>query len=212
MTQLTLYTNPQSRGRIVHWMMEELGEPYETVWLDYASSMQAPEFLAINPMGKVPTLRHGDTIVTEAAAICTYLADHFPDKGLIPAAGSPARATFYRWLFFAAGPVEQAVTAKSMNWEVPAERAPMLGFGNYEKTRRTLEMALQPGPYICGEQFTAADVYIGSHIHWGTLFGTVEKTPVFAAYLERLYARPAYQSADRINDAYMQTQADGANA
>ncbi len=111
MSDLVLYTNPQSRGRIAHWMMEELGEPYETVWVEY-DQMKSPDYLAVNPMGKVPALRDGDTVVTEAAAICAYLADRFPERGLAPPAGSPARGAWYRWLFFAAGPVEQAVTAR----------------------------------------------------------------------------------------------------
>ncbi|HPQ97336.1 MAG: glutathione S-transferase family protein [Thiothrix sp.] len=200
MSNLTLYTNPQSRGLIAHWMLEELGEPYETVWLDYATSMQAPEYLAVNPMGKVPALKHGDALVTETAAICAYLADTFPAKNLIPPAGSPQRATYYRWLFFAAGPVEQAVVTRSQKWSVTPEQEGFLGFGNYNKTISTLRSALQPGPYICGEQFTAADVYVGSHISWGLLFGTIEKHPDFEAYAQRLYARPAYQRTQQLNE------------
>lgn len=201
MPSLTLYTNPQSRGRIAHWMMEELGEPYETVWLDYGSAMKAPAYLAVNPMGKVPTLCHGDAVVTEAAAICAYLGDRFPERGLIPPPGSPARADYFRWLFFAAGPLEQAAVARSFGWEVPAGRSVMVGFGSYADTMHALELGLSKGPYVCGEQFTAADVYVGSSLVWGLMFGTIEKRPVFEAYAARMQARPASQRADRINEA-----------
>lgn len=201
MTALTFYTNPQSRGQIVRWMLEELGVPYETVVLEYGTTMKSPEYLAINPMGKVPAIRHGNTIVTEGAAICAYLADQFPEKGLAPAVQSPMRGTYYRWLFFGAGPLEMAVTAKAINWEVPEGRSGMVGFGNYAATLDALETALVPGPWICGEQFTAADVYVGAAISWGMMFGTVEKRPVFEAYAARLQTRPAAQRAQQIDAA-----------
>lgn len=201
MPTITHYTNPQSRGRITHWMLEELGEPYETVWLDYETTMQAPDYLGINPMGKVPAIKHGDTVITEVAAICTYLAARYPEKGLIPAIDDPALGTFYRWLYFAAGPLEQAITVHSQGWEVKPEQEMTVGFGNYTKTIETLKTALQNGPYICGEQFTAADVYVGAQLRWGLMFGTIEKTPVFEAYVERLSARPALQRSEQINDA-----------
>ena len=203
MPTLTLYTNPQSRGRIAHWMMEELGEPYETVWLDYATTMREPAFLAVNPMGKVPTIQHNGMVVTETAAICAYLADHFPEKNLIPPANGPARAAYFRWLFFAAGPLEQAVTAKSMGWLVPEEKEGFVGFGSYERTLSALEQALTATSYICGDQFTAADVYVGSHLGWGMLFGTIETRPVFEAYVARLYARPAYLQSVGLNEEHL---------
>lgn len=156
-------------------------------------------------MGKVPALRHGETVITEAAAICTYLADCFPEKGLIPAAGDAARGTFFRWLFFAAGPLEQAVTAQSQGWKVTPEQEGFLGFGNYAKTLDALETALEPGPFICGEQFTAADVYVGSHLDFGLQFKIIEKRPLFEAYTERVLARPAYQQAARLNEAQLST-------
>lgn len=201
MSELVFYTNPQSRGRIAHWMMEEVGEPYTTVWLDYGSSMKAPEYLAVNPMGKVPALRHGTAVVTEAAAICAYLGDRFPEKGLIPPTGAPARADYFRWLFFAAGPLEQAVVARSLGWQVPEGRSAMVGFGSYDNTLDALEQGLSKGPFVCGEQFTAADVYVGSSVSWGLMFGTIEKRPVFEAYATRVQARPAYQRALEINEA-----------
>lgn len=205
MSKLVLYTNPQSRGRIAHWMMEELGEPYEVIWLDYASTMQAPEYLAINPMGKVPALTHGAAVITEAAAICAYLADQFPAKQLMPTQ-LEERASFFRWLFFAAGPLEQAVTVKAQNWPVTPEQEGFLGFGNYTKTINTLAKALQASPYIAGREFSAADVYVGSHLSWGMLFNTIEKQPIFEDYVARLYQRPAYNRANQINDQYLQVQ------
>jgi glutathione S-transferase len=197
---LTLYTNPQSRGRIAHWMMEELGEPYETVWLDYGTSMKAPDYLAVNPMGKVPALRDGGTVVTEAAAICAYLADRFPEKKLMPPPGSPARADYFRWLFFAAGPLEQAVVARSLGWAVPEGRSSMVGFGSYTTTLDALETGLSKGPYVCGEQFTAADVYVGSSVVWGLQFGTIDMRPAFEAYATRLQEREALKRSDLFNE------------
>jgi glutathione S-transferase len=201
MTSLTFYTNPQSRGQIVRWMLEETGAPYDTVVLDYGTTMKAPEYLAINPMGKVPAIKHGNIVVTEGAAICAYLADQFPASNLAPESQDPLRGMYYRWLFFGAGPLEMAVTAKLMNWEVPEGRSATVGFGDYGTTLDTLEMALTPGPWICGDQFTAADVYVGAAIIWGMMFGTVEKRPLFEAYATRLQARPAAQRAQQIDAA-----------
>lgn len=205
MTKMVFYTHPQSRGRIVHWLLEELGEPYQTVWLEFGQAMKNPEYLAINPMGKVPALQVGDAVVTETAAICVYLADRFPEKNLLPPIDQPLRATYYRWLFFGAGPLELAMTAKALDWQVPQGRSGFVGFGSYDATLAALETALTPGPYICGEQFTAADVYVGSQLSWGMLFGTVEKRPIFADYVARLYARPAAIRAISINDTYLQS-------
>jgi len=206
MSELHLYTNPQSRGRIAHWMMEELGQPYQTHWLDYGAAMKAPEFLAINPMGKVPTLRHGNAVITEAAAICAYLADAFPGQGLKPAPGTPESAAYHRWLFFASGPLEQAVVARSLGWVVPEGRSAMVGFGSYDDTLNALELALSGAPYLCGERFTAADVYVGSSLGWGLVFGTIEKRPVFEAYAKRVQSRPAALRADELNEAYLKAQ------
>lgn len=203
MSDLTLYTNPQSRGRIAHWMLEELGLPYETVWLEYGSDMKSARYLAVNPMGKVPAIQHGDVLVTEAAAICAYLADRFPEKNLIPPPNHPARAAYFRWMFFAAGPLEAAVTAKALGWQVPEGKSAFVGFGSYGETLNTLEKALQPGPYICGDQFTAADVYVGAQLGWGLMFGTIEKRPAFEAYVGALYARSAALQANRVNEDRM---------
>ena len=197
---LEYYTNPQSRGLIAHWMLEEVGQPYQTTWLAWGpTGHKSPEYLKINPMGKVPTLRHDSHIVTEAAAICLYLADAFPQAQLKPAA--EGLADYYRWTLFCAGPVEHAVTSKAMGWQVPEGRQSMVGFGSYDEVVSTLEGALKGRDFVCGKQFSAADVYVGSTVDWGLNFQTLPKLPTFAAYQERLRARPAFQRVQKICEA-----------
>jgi glutathione S-transferase len=198
--ELVFYTNPMSRGRIVRWMLEELGRPYRTEILDYGTTMKAPEYLNINPMGKVPAIRHGDVVVTEGAAICAYLADAFPQAGLAPPPGSPHRGPYYRWMFFAAGPLEAAVINKSFGFNVPKDRESMVGYGNYANVMDALETAVKNREFIAG-RFSAADVYVGSHIGWGMQFGGVEKRKPFEDYWQRLSARPAAIKAKEIDDA-----------
>jgi glutathione S-transferase len=198
--ELVFYTNPQSRGRIVRWMLEEVGQPYRTELLDYATTMKAPAYLAINPMGKVPALRHGDTVVTEAAAICAYLADAFPDAGLAPAPGDRLRGPYYRWLFFAAGPVEAAASNHALGFVLPEGRERMIGYGSYNDVMNALETAVSQGDYLVGDRFTAADVYVGSHIGFGLQFGTFEKRAAFERYIARLGARAAFRRAQKIDD------------
>ena len=200
---LTFYTNPMSRGRIVRWMLEEVGEPYETVLLDYGTTMKDADYLAINPMGKVPAIRHGDVVVTEGAAICAYLADMFPDRGLAPPSGNQMRGPYYRWLFFAAGPVEQAVTNNSMGFTPTEQQQRMAGYGNYDIAVDTLEKAVSAHPYIAGESFTAADVYVGSQVGWGTQFGTLPKRDAFTDYLGRIMSREACKRANDLDNALM---------
>jgi len=204
MARLTFYTNPMSRGRIVRWMLEEVGEPYETVVLSYGAEMKAPGYLAVNPMGKVPALRHGDAVVTEAGAICTYLAEAFPQAGLAPTPGDPGRAAFLRWMFFAAGPVEAAVTAAAFGWTAagPQEEA-RLGYGSLERVADVLAGQLAEGPFLLGTSFSAVDVFLGSQIMWGRMFDTLPDRPPFAAYLDRLSARPAALLANEMDDALM---------
>jgi glutathione S-transferase len=201
--ELVFYTNPRSRGRIVRWMLEEIGHPYRAEVLEYGTSMKAPDYLAINPMGKVPALRHGDVVVTEAAAICAYLADAFPQADLAPPPGNSRRAPYYRWLFFAAGPIEAAVSNKNFGFVVPPEREPTIGYGSFERVMSTLEEAVSAGPYLAGDNFTAADIYCGSQIGFGLMFGTIEKRPAFASYWSRVSARPAYMRARQIDDGLM---------
>ena len=198
--EIVFYTNPMSRGRIVRWMLEEVGQPYRTELMDFAS-MKSPDYLAVNPMGKVPAITHGDTVVTECAAICAYLADAFPEARLAPALGDPARGIYYRWLFFAAGPIEAATTNKSLGFVVPADREGMAGYGSYEATIDALEQAVSRSDYIASERFTAADVYVGSQIGFGLRFGSLEKRPAFESYWARVSSRPAAVRAAEIDDA-----------
>lgn len=198
---LVLYSHPMSRGRIVRWMLEEVGVPYRVEMLDYGTTMKAPEFLAINPMGKVPALRHGDVAVTEGAAICAYLADAFPEAGLAPPPGH--RGAYYRWLFFAAGPIEAASMNQALKVEVPPERRGMAGYGSMDAVLATLEQAVSERDYIAGDHFSAADVVLGSQIGWGMMFGTIEKRPAFETYWKRLAARPAAVKAREIDDALL---------
>ncbi|MGO1767681.1 glutathione S-transferase [Advenella sp. S44] len=197
-SRLTFYSNPQSRAAVIHWMLEELGEPYETVYLNYQGDMKTPEYLAINPMGKVPAIVHDGHVVTEGAAICAFLADQYPQKNLAPAIDSPMRGTYYRWLFFAAGPLEEAVTMKSLDMPIPADKSAMLGFGTLERTVDVLEQAISSTTWICGEQFTAADVYVGSAIRFYMQFGVLQGRPAFKAYVDRLTQRAAYQRSVKI--------------
>ena len=199
--ELTFYTNPMSRGRVVRWMLEEVGQPYRTELLDYGTTIKAPAYLAINPMGKVPAIRHGDIVVTEGAAICAYLADAFPEARLAPLPGDRLRGPYYRWLFFAAGPLEAAVSNKAMGFVVPEERERMIGYGRLAQVIDALEAAVSRGEYLVGDSFTAADVYVGSHIDFGMQFGTIEKRPAFERYRQRLSARPAALRAKEIDDA-----------
>jgi glutathione S-transferase len=203
--ELILYTHPMSRGRIARWMLEEVGHPYRAEIVDYGPPMKAPEYLAINPMGKVPALRHGSTVVTECAAICAYLADAFPQAGLAPAPGDRLRGPYYRWLFFAAGPLEAAVTNKAFGFEIPPDRRGMAGYGSLDDVLSAIEGLLSSHDFVIGNRFTAADVYLGSHIGWGMRFGTVEKRPAFERYWERLSCRPAAIRARDIDEALLPT-------
>ena len=202
--ELVFYTNPMSRGRIVRWMLEEVGAPYRTEILDYATTLKSPAYLAINPMGKVPAITHGATVVTEGAAICAYLADAFPDAGLAPPLAE--RGAYYRWLFFAAGPVEAATTNKSLGFEVPAGRERMAGYGSFEDVMNALEIAVSQTAYVAGDKFSAADVYFGSQIGWGLQFKSIEARPAFEKYWARLVDRPAAIRAREIDDALIPAQ------
>jgi glutathione S-transferase len=197
--ELVLYTNPQSRGRIARWMLEEIGAPYRVEYLSFGGTMKDPAYLAINPMGKVPTVRHGDVVVTECAAICAYLAEAFPAAGLAPTPSE--RAAYYRRMFFAAGPLEAVVTAHALGLEAPAERAGMAGYGSFGRVMDTLEYAVSRSDYIAGERFTAADVYVGAQVGWGLRFGSIENRQAFADYFNRLKYREALQRAAAADDA-----------
>jgi len=199
--ELVLYTNPQSRGRIARWMLEEIGQPYRTEIVEYGTTMKAEPYLSINPMGKVPALRHGDAVVTETAAICAYLADAFPQAGLAPPPGDRLRAPYYRWLFFCAGPVEAATSNKVLGFVVPPERERMIGYGRFDLVIDTLERAIAKSDYLVGGKFGAADVYVGAQLGFGMMFGTLEKRPAFEAYWQRVSIRPAYGRAKALDEA-----------
>ena len=196
--KLTFYTHPMSRARIARWMLEETGLPYDEVVLDFGTTMKSPEYLAINPMGKVPAIRHGDTVVTENAAVCAYLADLVPDKGLAPPPGSPERGSYYRWLFFLAGPVEALFTAKSAGALAPPLGA---GYGSEADTLRVLEQAVAGKTYLVGDRFTTADLLMAAFLNYYMMIGMLEKKPVFEAYASRHAQRPAARAANARDDA-----------
>jgi len=199
--ELVFYTNPQSRGRIVRWMLEEVGQPYRTEVLEFGAAMKAPAYRRINPMGKVPALCHGSTVVTEVAAICAYLADAFPQAALAPASTDMLRGPYYRWLFFAAGPIEAAASNRALGLSVPSGREAMMGYGTYELAMQVLEQAISATDYLLGDRFSAADVYLRSHVGFGMQFGTIEKRDAFERYWSRLNTRPAKRRADEIDNA-----------
>ena len=196
-TPLTFYTHPMSRGRVARWMLEETGLPYDTVLLDYGTTMKAPEYCAINPMGKVPALKHGDTVITEQAAICMYLADLAPDKQLAPPVGSPERGSYYRWISFMA-PLEQLMAAKANGSALP--KPEMAGFGTEQDLLDTLETALKDREHLAGNTFTAADLLVAAYVGWYLQFKLLEPRPAFIAFVETQKSRPASLRANAIDD------------
>ena len=196
MADLTLYHASPSRSSIVLWMLEELGQPYDVklIKLSEGDNLK-PGYLAINPMGKVPALDHKGTVITEAAAICTYLADEFPQAKLTIPIGTPRRGVYLKWLFFGPGCFEPAVIDRAAPRKEEARRG-MLGYGTFDTTMDTVAKAIEKGPWLMGEQFTAADVIIGSNIRWGTIFKLIPERPEFTAYAARIAARPAAQRAE----------------
>lgn len=204
MSDLTLYTHPMSRGRVVRWMLEELAVPYQTKIMTFGADIKGPDYLAVNPMGKVPAIQHGDTVVTEVAAICAYLADRFPEKGLAPPAGSAERGPYYRWLFFMAGPYEMATTAKAYDWRIDDSNVQSVGCGRLQDVIQSLEQALSAGPYICGEQFTAADVLVSSYLWWEMMQKNLPPNELFQDYVSRMESRPASIRANQIDDELLE--------
>jgi glutathione S-transferase len=198
MADLIFYTNPQSRGRIVRWMLEEIGQPYETEIIAY-DQIKSERYLAVNPMGKVPAIKHRGHVVTECAAICAYLADVFPDAGLAPR-GDQEKADYYRWMFYAAGPWEQAGTNHVAGWDPPEDKQRMFGYGTYERTVAILDELFTLRDYVCGDRFTAADVYVGSQIMFPLQFGMLPERESFLRYRDRLQAREAYKRAAGIDE------------
>jgi glutathione S-transferase len=200
MSGLTLYTHPISTGRIVRWLLEEIGVRYEVVLVDLDSKVRPPGFLIMNPIGKIPVLRHHNTIVSETGAICAYLADAFPLAGLAPPADSPARGDYYRWLFFAAGPLDTASTLKSLGYGPPPMGDVRAGWGSLDRVVAMLEIVLAARVYLAGDRFSAADIFLGSLLDWAVRFGNVADRPVFRAYLDRVIDRPANHRAQQLDD------------
>ncbi len=196
MPSFTLFHASPSRSSVVLWMLEEVGQPYDIKLLKLsAGDNMKPDHLAINPMGKVPALKHGDTVITELAAICTYLADEFPDKNLNVPIGTPKRGIYLKWLFFGPGCLEPAVIDRAAPRKEEARRA-MLGYGDFDTTMNVLARAVEKGPWLMGDQFTAADVVIGANIRWGMIFKMIPERKEFVDYAARIAARPAVLRAE----------------
>ena len=204
MAAITFFTNPMSRGQIARWALHEAGADYEQVLVSWQDKPAA--LLKANPMGKVPTIIHhtpdGDKVVTECAAICAYLAETHPEANLLPREGE--KADYFRWMFFAAGPVEAAVTNRALGFEIAPDKQMMAGWGSFERTMDTLEGHLANVDHVCGDRFTAADIYVGSQIDWGLTFGTIPPREAFVAYAERIQARDAYKAAKAIDNALIE--------
>ena len=209
MTDLKFYTNPQSRGQIVRWMLEEVGQPYDTEILDYATTLKGDAYAKINPMQKIPAIVHDGNIVTEVAAICLYLADAFPAAGLAPPRGE--RADYYRWTFFAAGPIEAAFSNKSVGWEPDAAKQRMFGYGSFERAVDTLEQAVTGKRFIAGDQFSAADVVVGSQIGFMLMFKLLEPRPAFTSYIASVTDRDAYRRGKQLDQEAAQTMSQQAS-
>lgn len=203
--KLVFYTNPMSRARVVHWMLEEIGCEYETKILEYGTSMKAPDYLAINPMGKVPAITHGDAVVTEVSAIGLYLAENFPDAKLTPAENDlKARADYYRWILFVAGPLEAAITSKLFHFEVPKDKEASLGYGNYEQVLKVIESAIKDKKYIAGNHFTMADLLLSAYLSYYMSFNAIPENAVFKAYADQHKNRAAALRAEKINNDLME--------
>lgn len=198
MADLIFYTNPQSRAQTVRWMLEEIGAPYDTEVLDYGTTMKAEPYLSINPMGKVPAIKHKSKVVTEVAAIICYLAEAFPQAGLAPR-DDPERADYYRWIFFTAGPIEAAFSNKAVGWEPDSDKQRMFGYGTYDLAINTLEKAIASKPHIAGDRFTAADLLVGAYVNFMLKFNLLEPRPTFTDYAERMTDRDAYRRAQEID-------------
>lgn len=187
---LKLYTNAQSRGLVIEWLLIELGAEFEKIELAYHTEMKSESYLKINPFGKVPTLVDGDIVIYEMAAICAYLADKFFDQGLAPALDDPKRGLYYRWLFFAAGPWDAANSDRALKVEISDDQKMYIGYGNFQDTYTALIQGLeQAQPYLCGEQFTAADVFVGSMLFWQLKMAQIESHPAIEKYLDVVKSR-----------------------
>lgn len=202
-SSLIFYTNPMSRGRMVRWMLEETGQPYEVELLEYGPAMKSEAYLAINPMGKVPALRHGETVITETVAICTYLADAFPQTELAPPVGAPLRGPYYRWLFFLSSCLEPAMIYRALNVEVPEDKRGMVGFGDLEATVTILEQALAGSDNLVGDRFSTADLLLSSFLGWAMQGKLVTLNDRMFDYVKLHSNRPAALRARAIDDGLL---------
>ncbi len=199
MSRLTLYHHPFSRAAGTVGVLEEVGEPYDLVFVDIMKGEQKTEdFLKLNRMGKLPVLRDGDAIISETSAIAMYLADRYAAGRLAPALDSPLRGPYLRWCVFPSVVIEPAATAKLKNWETNPGQ---VGWGSYDAVLDTVSQALKPGPWLLGEQFTMADVLMGGTLNYMMMFKMIEPRPEFEAYVERFRARPATAAAEAKNEA-----------
>ncbi|MCA1654679.1 MAG: glutathione S-transferase family protein [Sphingomicrobium sp.] len=198
MAELIFYTNPQSRGQIVRWMLEEVGAPYETHILDYATTLKQEPYLSLNPMGKIPAIQHRGKVITEVAAICLYLADAFPEAGLAPAVDD--RANYYRWTFFTSGPIEAAFSNKAVGWEPAPDKQRMFGYGNYDLAIDTWEKAVSGKTYLAGDRFSACDLFVASQMGFMLAFNMLDPRPAFIDYVARMTDRDAYRRAKQIDE------------
>jgi glutathione S-transferase len=205
MSDIIFYTNPQSRGRIVRWMLEECGADYQTKVVGYGPEMKSEPYLSINPMGKVPALVYDGRVITECSAIIAFLAENFPAAGLLPPL--EARHDYYRWMFFTAGPFEAALTNKSLGFMVPEDKQGFTGYGSFDAAVNALAQAVSAKPFIAGANFSAADVYVGSHVGFGLQFGTLPNRPEFTDYFARVSERPARLKANALDDALVKAAA-----
>lgn len=202
MSKVVLYHAAPSRSSVIRWMLEEIGEPYDIKLLSLKDGdNQKPDFLALNPMGKVPVIQHDGVVVSEASAIALYLAETFPKARLHVPPGDPRRGDYLKWLFFGPSCVEPAILERSFPRKQDAPRA-AAGFGTADTVFEVLAKAAGAAkPYLLGEQFTAADIVIGSGLRWGTMFKLVPERPEFASYIARLSERPALQRATQLDAA-----------
>lgn len=198
--KLTFYTHPMSRGRVARWMLEETGLPYQQEILEFGPTMKSPDYLAINPMGKVPAIRHGDTVVTENTAIALYLADLVPERRLAPPVGSPERGPYYRWISFLA-PLEQAMSDKANGTKLDPGQA---GYGTLEDVVSALEGAVRGRDHLAGENFTAADLLVAAYLGWYMQFKLLEPRSELARFVQLHMGRDAAKRANGIDDALMQ--------
>lgn len=207
---VTLFTNPMSRGRMVRWMLEEIGQPYNTEWVAYGPQMKSPEFLAINPLGKIPAIRHGETVVTETPAILAYLADAFPEAGLAPPLSQ--RGAYYRWLFYVSGPLEAAVLNNVCEFKIPDSKTRMMGYGDLAVMHDAIEQAIKANPYIAGDTFSAADIYLASHLAFEMNMCGIEKRAAFTDYVARMTDRDAFRRASAIDSAAIEAAKQSGNS